>query len=757
MFLKKNFLNKKLPNKRSILNTWFFSYVAVLALIIVLIVVSESMYMDFIKRITIKEKETQIKAFSENMDLLTEECELFAMRLANDKNFKDAYTGDLSSMKTHLLIGELTNSYTINMKSVDDYYIYVKDKDTVINSKGFITNSYEYYNFYYANTDVSYNDWLNNYLNCRFSDYHVYLDYENTKKNISKFCYTLPLKPVNGTDASIVVIIDSDRYIKRLYELESNISTNVLIYSDNGNRYFSMGDLLPSDRQLNKLENSSGFVEANIDGEKVVMSKVESDATSWNYAFVIPHSVFWERVIVVKRLSILIVLLIAALGVAGVYLITRYNYKSMAVIIKKIEKKISDKNINSKNEYEIISHIVDVTSQLSTKVKKQELQARNSEISALMLGLSNDSTRVNTDKYRKMFASNYFVGIVFSTAAFSKLFESEDMSDSDRLSSMNFIIKNIFTELMEPYGTIDSADMDNIVFLFSPKEENLSHASAIAQREAEKTIEAVYEYFNLNVMCGISTMHETAANICITYIEALSTANMMSEAEGKGVFLYSDVNSTQKNYYYSIEQEQRLISLLSKGEYEESLNQISEVINMNTNILGSRNLKQALLTDIAGTIMKVSLKIGYNINGEDLLNYIQTSAYAVSDKIFAKYVDGICEFVNEKNSCHTDVLIERADRILMENYKSVDFNVAILADMLDISANYLSTVYKKKTNENLLEKIRNLRVDEAKTLIKESTNTFEQIAKLSGFGSITTFNRVFKKVTGMSPSEYRDL
>lgn len=760
MFFKRSFQkNRELPNKSSILNTWFFSYVAVLALIVALIIASESMYMDFIRKIILQEKETQITAFSESMDLLTEECELFAMRLAGDKNFKEAYMGDLSSMVTHLRIGELTDSYKANLTSVDEYYVYVKNSNAIINSKGFITNTYEYYNFYYANTDLSYNDWLNEYLNCRFSDYHVYLQYEsaNAKKNISKFCYTLPMMPVNGTEATIVVIMDADSYMKKLQEMGNNIDMSILIYADNGNRYFSLGDSVPSDRQLSELEKSNGFIEGVIDGKKVVMNKVGSNTTSWKYAFVVPRNIFWDKAIIVKRLSIIVVLLIAVLGLAGVYLITRYNYKSMADIIKKIEKKISAGNISSMNEYEIISHVVDVTSQLSDKVKKQEIMARNSEISALMLGISNYSMRFDTEKYIKMFASNYYISIVFSTAAFDKLFESENMSDSDRLNSMNFIIRNIFTELMEPYGSIDYANMENITFLFSPKCENLSLALQIAQREAEKTVNAVYEYFDIEVICGVSNLHESVVNISVTYIEALSAVNKMSVSACKGAFLYSEIEAAQKNYYYSTEQEQRLISLLSKGEYEDALSQINDVINMNTNILSSKNLKQALLTDIAGTIIKVALRIGYNIDGEQLMQYIQSDLYSATAKLFSEHVDGICKFIHEKNSCHPDILIEKADKILKENFRNVDFNVAILADMLDISANYLSTVYKKKTNENLLDKIRNMRVEEAKILIKESAANFEQIAKLSGFGSITTFNRVFKKTTGMSPGQYRDL
>lgn len=74
-----------------------------------------------------------------------------------------------------------------------------------------------------------------------------------------------------------------------------------------------------------------------------------------------------------------------------------------------------------------------------------------------------------------------------------------------------------------------------------------------------------------------------------------------------------------------------------------------------------------------------------------------------------------------------------------------------------MNANYLSTLYKRKTNKNILDNIQSMRINEAKRLIKENGMSLEKIADAAGFGSFTTFNRVFKKVTGVAPSIYRDM
>jgi YesN/AraC family two-component response regulator len=47
-----------------------------------------------------------------------------------------------------------------------------------------------------------------------------------------------------------------------------------------------------------------------------------------------------------------------------------------------------------------------------------------------------------------------------------------------------------------------------------------------------------------------------------------------------------------------------------------------------------------------------------------------------------------------------------------------------------------------------------LKIEEAKRLIRNGTNNFTQIADKLGYSTIHYFSRQFKKIVGMSPSEY---
>ena len=87
-----------------------------------------------------------------------------------------------------------------------------------------------------------------------------------------------------------------------------------------------------------------------------------------------------------------------------------------------------------------------------------------------------------------------------------------------------------------------------------------------------------------------------------------------------------------------------------------------------------------------------------------------------------------------------------------------ELNLASLAEKLQISAGYLSQIINEKEEKNFFEFVNGYRVNAAKE--KLTDNTYDQysilgIALESGFSSKSTFNSLFKKYTGQTPSAYK--
>lgn len=72
----------------------------------------------------------------------------------------------------------------------------------------------------------------------------------------------------------------------------------------------------------------------------------------------------------------------------------------------------------------------------------------------------------------------------------------------------------------------------------------------------------------------------------------------------------------------------------------------------------------------------------------------------------------------------------------------------------NLSRTNLKVLFKDKTGMSVMEFFRNIKVEEAKKMIREEHYNFTEISKKLGYDSIHYFSRQFKKITGMSPSEY---
>ena len=87
-----------------------------------------------------------------------------------------------------------------------------------------------------------------------------------------------------------------------------------------------------------------------------------------------------------------------------------------------------------------------------------------------------------------------------------------------------------------------------------------------------------------------------------------------------------------------------------------------------------------------------------------------------------------------------------------------DISLQSLSEELDVPAYQLSWVINRKMNLTFSELVNSYRVEEVKKRLaspQDTEKTILDIAFDAGFNTKTSFNRVFKKITGVTPSHYR--
>ena len=98
--------------------------------------------------------------------------------------------------------------------------------------------------------------------------------------------------------------------------------------------------------------------------------------------------------------------------------------------------------------------------------------------------------------------------------------------------------------------------------------------------------------------------------------------------------------------------------------------------------------------------------------------------------------------------------VSMAVEFIKENYSS-EILLSDLSDYAQVSANYICSLFKKEVGMNISKYVMEYRIRKAKILLLTTNMKSYEIAVETGFANESYFSRSFKKMTGLSPSEFR--
>jgi two-component system response regulator YesN len=95
------------------------------------------------------------------------------------------------------------------------------------------------------------------------------------------------------------------------------------------------------------------------------------------------------------------------------------------------------------------------------------------------------------------------------------------------------------------------------------------------------------------------------------------------------------------------------------------------------------------------------------------------------------------------------------EQFIEDNISNNLLSLTFLSDKFNLSTAYISRSFKKYRNLNISKYISSLRLDQAKTLLRNSTLSVHEIIQSVGYFDASSFSRLFKKNEGITPLEYR--
>jgi transcriptional regulator GlxA family with amidase domain len=90
----------------------------------------------------------------------------------------------------------------------------------------------------------------------------------------------------------------------------------------------------------------------------------------------------------------------------------------------------------------------------------------------------------------------------------------------------------------------------------------------------------------------------------------------------------------------------------------------------------------------------------------------------------------------------------------LETHFSENISVTEISTQVNLSPRTFIRRFKKATEQNPLEYLQTLRIEAAKKKLESSSDGIERIVSQVGYDDLSSFTRLFKKHTGLSPSQY---
>jgi len=164
-------------------------------------------------------------------------------------------------------------------------------------------------------------------------------------------------------------------------------------------------------------------------------------------------------------------------------------------------------------------------------------------------------------------------------------------------------------------------------------------------------------------------------------------------------------------------------------------------------VISNRWFKHYHLPIKAAEDIQKRLDLFFNENGSFMLEeYIKRKKREIA--IFLKKVR---KSTLQKNSN----IIYEIEKYLQANFDR-DVKLQEISDQFYISREYISRKFKQEFNVNISDYIVKFRMKKAKSLLKNSQLKIYQIANMIGYQDDKYFRKVFKKVEGITPNEYRE-
>ncbi|MDC3416007.1 response regulator transcription factor [Aquibacillus salsiterrae] len=332
-----------------------------------------------------------------------------------------------------------------------------------------------------------------------------------------------------------------------------------------------------------------------------------------------------------------------------------------------------------------------------------------------------------------------------------------------KFSSTNIIQETIkefsLPRSLESY-IVDYSD-STFVLVFFCKGVSVENLDYLIKNLTQKIVNNILLYLKVSSNVGIGRETLSIHELHQSFLESQRVLEAVEFQELNKVFCFDEVNDKEKigAFQYPLE----ILKQLHNAIAEKNVEEVIEIWKKFDEEITENELPLFVVQNICISTVNALMIDRYNYNQlvvdsktvYELVTtiYSQPSTKELSDWMKKQSCEWMAQMKEELTGKKSHKLIHEVKQYVQDYYDE-EITLAEIAESLYINKNYLSQLFKKVTGETFVNYLNKFRIEKAKEKLKEQKYMIYEVSEMVGYQNPTYFSKVFRSITGTSPSDF---
>ncbi|MBD2843891.1 helix-turn-helix domain-containing protein [Paenibacillus sp. IB182496] len=651
---------------------------------------------------------------------------------------------------------------------INTFYVYFDNTDTIL-TPSMRTDPHLYYHKIAAYDDMSYAVYreqvLQTYHQRSFLPWTAY----EGRSGVITYVQSLPLGERTNPQGTLVILIDETQIRELLDQIEWVNSGAIYIVNERGEVIMATGtdepDVLSPGLQAALAADSPDAPYVTAAGEEMVVTSAISAQNGWTYVSTVPRAIVLERVNTIKTAALWLVALCLALGAAGSYYMAYRHYRPLRELVHTLTRGGQGTHERYANEYDFIRQsfaaAMDEERRLRRTISQQTPVVQTDFLSRLVRGHI-DASAVTEGELAAL-------GLTFPHGRFCVILADIDdghafmrEASEKEWALLRFVIRNLGGELLGSRAHAIELELGRVLFLVNLPQDG-DEGELQMRAFAGELSQILQQRFRTLVTLAISRVHAGLSAVAACYGEAIMAMDYKLIRGRHTVIYYDDLRDRIRHYYhYPAATEGQLMNYVQSGDAAGAETTLDQIYEVNFHARGlTPEMGKCLFFNLTSTLLKAASAVNLDepprpADSPDPIKLISDSATAEEMLAHTKTLFRmLCEQVRSQRPSPGERLYRSMLDYIEAEYPSSNLSLTSIADHFALNASYVSAFFKKHSGENLSDSITRRRIEACKALLADPSLTISDIAGRVGYANSVGLIRVFKKIEGITPGQYR--